>query len=246
MEEPNNQEVKSRRQSLNERMLSRYPDLDVNDDEAMAGRISDDYDELDGQLNGYKEREGKLTDMMSADPRSAHLLSSWANGENPAIALMRMFGPEFKDALDDPELQGKLDDAQKEYLERVAKSKELEEQYEKNIEESYATRDAFQQENGLSDDEMNEIWDTLQRVFDEVLVGKFSRECMEMARKAINHDGDVEAAAEDAEVKGRNAKITETRRRRQEGDGVSQLSGTSGRVGARRPKTIFDEANEAN
>jgi len=225
MADINNQADKTKRDALNERMLSRYPDLDVNDSEAMSSRISDDYDEFDRQIGEYKEREGKLTDMMNKDPRSAYLLSSWANGENPAIAMMRMFGPEFKEALDDPELRDKLDEAQKEYLERVAKSKELEENYATNMEQSYATRDQFQDENGLSDDEMNQIWDTLQQEFEDMLVGKFSRDSMERTLKAIRHDEDVEVAAQDAEVRGRNAKIDEKLRKRNAGDGTAALMG---------------------
>ena len=246
MAETNNQEVKSKRDLLRERMLARNPELNVEDPEAMSGGISDYLDELDGQLNGYKEHEAKLTNMMSADPRSAHLLSSWASGENPAIALMRMFGPEFKEALDDPELQDRLDEEQKEYLERVARSKDLEDQFEQNIKQSLAERDAFQQENGLSDEEMDQIWDVLQQEFENMLVGKFSRDSMDRTLKAIRHDEDVAEAADAAEVKGRNTKINETLRKREKGDGVSSLSGANGKASqAKRTMNVFDFADAA-
>ena len=246
MAEPNNQEVKSRRQSLNERMLSRYPDLDVNDDEALAGRMSDDYDELDGQLNGYKEREQKMVDMMSADPRSAYFLSNWHNGSDPAVELVRMFGTDIKDAIDDPEKQDAIAAANKEYVDRVARSRELEAEYSNNLDASLETLRAFQEENGMTDEEVDETMGFLEQVFTDALVGKFSRQSLEMARKAINHDEDVAAAADDAEVKGRNAKINETLRRRQEGDGVAPLGGSAGKVEEpKRRMNIFDYAEAA-
>lgn len=244
MVEPNNQEVKSRRQSLNERMLSRYPDLDVNDDEALAGRISDDYDELDGQLNGYKEREQKMVDMMSADPRSAYFLSNWHNGGDPAVELVRMFGTDIKDAIDDPEKQDAIAAANKEYVDRVARSRELEAEYSNNLDASLETLRAFQEENGMSDEEVDAVMGFLEQVFADALIGKFSRQSLELARKAINHDEDVAAAADDAEVKGRNAKINETLRRRQEGDGVAPLGGSAGKVNPQRPKSILQLARE--
>lgn len=229
-----------------DRLRERYPDKEFNDDEAIFGQISDDYDELDGQLNSYKEREQGMVDMMTKDPRSANFLAAWHQGENPLVAMMRMYGPELKDALDDPELQDQLAEAQKDYLERMATSKELEQQAEANVEQSIAERDAFQQEYGLSDEEMDQVMDSLKQIFEDALVGKFSRASMEIAYKAMNHDSDVAAAADEAEVRGRNAKINETLRRRQEGDGVAPLGGSAGKVRQeKRAQSIFDVANGA-
>lgn len=229
-----------------DRLRERYPDKEFNDDEAIFGQISDDYDELDGQLNSYKEREQGMVDMMTKDPRSANFLAAWHQGENPLVAMMRMYGPELKDALDDPELQDQLAEAQKDYLERMATSKELEQQAEANVEQSIAERDAFQQEYGLSDEEMDQVMDSLKQIFEDALVGKFSRASMEIAYKAMNHDSDVAAAADEAEVRGRNAKINETLRKRGEGDGVAPLGGAAGKVEEpKRRMNIFDYAEAA-
>ena len=230
-----------------ERLRERYPDKEFNDDEAIFGQISDDYDELDGQLNGYKEREQQMVDMMSADPRSAHFLSNWHNGGDPAVELVRMFGTDIKDAIDDPEKQDAIAAANKEYVDRVAKSRELEAEYSKNLDASLETLRAFQEENGMSDEEVDAVMGFLEQVFADALIGKFSRQSLELARKAINHDEDVAAAADDAEVKGRNAKINETLRRRQEGDGVAPLGGSAGKVEEpKRRMNIFDYAEAAS
>lgn len=229
-----------------DRLAERYPDRQWDDDDAIIGQISDDYDELDGQLSGYKEREQKLTDMMSSDPRSAHFLSNWHNGGDPAVELVRMFGTDIKDALDDPEKQDAIATANKEYVDRVAKNKELEEEYKRNLDTSLETLAAFQRDNGLSDDEVDNVMGFIQKIVQDAIVGKFERESMEMAHKAINHDSDVAAAADEGEVKGRNAKINETLRRRQEGDGVAALGGSAGKVGPqKKANSIFDVASGA-
>lgn len=233
-----NQENKSRRSALNERLAGRYPDLDLNDDEAVSGRISDDYDDYDRQLGEYREREESLTNMFNSDPRSAQFLSSWHNGDDPAVALMRMYGEEIKERMDDPEYQEQLAAANKEYVERVAKEKDLEEQYKQNIDGSLQELETFQNENGLSDEQVDEVMAFLQGIFQDAIIGKFSRESMEMALKAINHDTDVADAEENAEVRGRNAKIDEKLRKRNAGDGTAALNGTNGRGGQSRKPSM--------
>ena len=39
---------KTRRQQFEERMQTRYPDMDLADEEAFYGRINDDYDDYEG------------------------------------------------------------------------------------------------------------------------------------------------------------------------------------------------------
>lgn len=156
-------------------------------------------------------------------------MNNWRNGSTPEVELMRQFGDTFKEALDDPEKLDELEAAHKEYLDRVAKSKELEDQYNQNIGASIETLDQFQADNGLSDEQTDEVMDLLNGIFHDAIVGKYSRESMEMALKAINHDEDVATADADAEVRGRNAKINETLRKRQAGDGTAPLNGRNGR-----------------
>ena len=239
-----NQENKSRRSALNERLASRYPDLDLNDDEAVSGRISDDYDDYDRQLGEYRGREEALTNMFNNDPRSAQFLSSWHNGDDPAVVLMRMYGEEIKEKMDDPEFQEQLAAANKEYVERVAKEKDLEQQYQQNLPETLETLEAFQSENGLSDEQVDDVMEFLQGIFQDAIIGKFSRESMEMALKAINHDEDVANAAEEAEVRGKNTRVKEELRKRKDTDGISALDGTPNTPKQQRPKSILQLARE--
>lgn len=235
MEEIDNQKVKSKRDTTLDRLKTRYPDKSFDDDEAMFGQISDDYDDYDRQLGEYKDREQKLSDMFSADPRSAQFLASWRNGEDPAVGLIRLFGMDIKDAIDDPEMQDKIAAANKEFVERVAKEKDLEEEYKTNLQASLEEIDAFQAEHGLSDDEVDNVMEFLAGIVRDGILGKFSRETMDMGLKAINHDTDVTEAGEEGEVRGKNAKITERLRKRDEGDGTPSLDGKNGGATGGKP-----------
>ncbi|MBQ3918171.1 MAG: hypothetical protein II695_00720, partial [Oscillospiraceae bacterium] len=99
---------------MTERLQSRYPEMDFSDDEAVFGRIYDDYDDYDKNIAGYQEREKAFEDMFAADPRSASFLQSWRDGGDPTIELVRQFGTDIKDAIDDPVRQEEMAAANKE------------------------------------------------------------------------------------------------------------------------------------
>ena len=151
------------------------------------------------------------------------------------VTLVRQFGTDIKEAIDDPERLEQIAEANKEYVERVAKEKELEETYQKNLQDSLEYLETFQSENGLSDDEVDDVMEYLVGIVRDGIMGKFTPESIDMARKAINHDVDVEEANLEGEVRGKNAKIDEKLRKQSKGDGLATLDGKNGGGGNARP-----------
>lgn len=225
---PNNTEVKSNRDRYTERLRTKYPDREFADDEALFGQINDDYDSYDTELSGYREREKALSDLFASNPRSAAFLTDWRNGEDPIIGMMRKFGDDFKAALEDPEKQEALAAANKEYADRIAKEEEYEQQYQQNITETLSTIEQMQQEGGLSDEDIDSAMDFLIGIMKDGLLGKFSKESILMAIKAIKHDSDVEQADHEGEVRGRNTRIEERLRRGSRNDGTANIGGKNG------------------
>lgn len=243
-----NNEVRSRRDQHLERLRKKYPEKKFEDDEEIYGQISDDYDQYEQELDGYRGREKALSDMFAADPRSAQFLTDMHNGQDPVVGLVRNFGVEIKDVLDDPEMQEKIAEANKDYVERAAKSRKLDEEYEKNMDATLETLRQFQTERGMSDEEIDKVVDFLLAIVRDGVMGKFSTETLDMACKAINHDLDVAAAGEEGRVAGRNTRVIEKLRKSKEGDGTSPLGGKHDLRGASqqtRPKSVFDLAAEA-
>lgn len=242
-----NNEVKSRRERHIERLRKKYPEKKFEDDEEIYGQISDDYDQYEQELDGYRGREKSLSDMFAADPRSAQFLTDMHNGTDPVLGLVRNFGVEIKDVLDDPEMQDKIAEANKEYVERVANSKKLDDEYEKNMDATLETLRQFQSERGMTDEQIDQVVEFLLGVVRDGVMGKFSNETLDMACKALNYDADVAAAGEEGEVAGRNAKITEKLRKSKQGDGTAPLGGKNGQgmSAPRKSESMFDLANEA-
>lgn len=230
--------VKSKRDLALERLRSKYPEEQFDDDDQVFGRINDDFAQFDNELAGYKEREGKFSDMFTSDPRSARLMMCWKNGDDPAVALIRLYGDDIKDAIDDPEKQEAIAEANKEYMERVAKEKQYEEEYTANLAESLTLLEKAQQERGLSDEQIDDAMAWFIGVAKDAMMGKFSPETIEMIIKAQNYDNDVAQAGEEGEVRGKNTKVKETLRKPTRGDGTAQLDGKNG--GGRRRQSMPD------
>ena len=237
MEGTENEVKKSKRDLLNKRLADKYPDRNFADDDAFFGQISDDYDEYDKQISGYKEREDALGKMFAADPRSASFLMAWKNGEHPMTALVRQFGKDgLEELLSNDEKMEEFSKANEDYLKRVAEEKALDDEYQKNIAETLKSMEQLQKEKGLSEEDMDKAMEFLVGIVKDGIVGKFSAESIQMALNAINHDSDVAQAADEAEVKGRNANIEEKLRKKQKGDGLGNLDGKNNGSAPTPPK----------
>ena len=241
------QAPKSKRDLYMERLKTKYPDREFADDEALYEQANADYEDYDNQINGYKDKENKLTSQFSKDPRNAKFITDMAKGNDPWLAVINRLGIDgITDLLNDPSKQKAYAEENQKYVERLAKEKSLEEEYQKNLSESLAMLDKIQTEQGLSDETIDAAYDLVIRIANEAVLGKFSEETMAMALKAVSHDADVQTAASEAEVRGKNAKVEERLRKQKGGDGTSPLAGTNNMPAqSRQNKSIFNLADEA-
>lgn len=238
---------KNKRDLFGERLKKKYPDREYADDDALFGQINDDYDEYDNQLGQYKERESRLTDLFSKDPRSAQFLTDMAKGNDPWLAVIERLGIDgVTDLINDPSKQEAYAEANKKYVERLAKEKSLEEEYETNLSESMKLLEQIQKERGLGDETIDAAMDLIMRITHEAILGKFTAETVDMALNAINHDADVSNARTEGTVAGRNAKIDEKLRKPATGDGQPNLAGSNNAPTRKNSqRSMFDLADEA-
>lgn len=238
---------KSKRALLGERLKKKYPDREYADDEALFGQINDDYDAYDKEIGDYREREGRLSELISKDPRSAAFLSDMAKGNDPWISLIERIGIDgITDLMNNPEKQEAYAAANRKYVERLAKEQSLDEEYRKNLSESMQVIEQLQGERQLSDATLDAAMDFIMQITHDAIMGKFTAETIDMALKSVNHDADMENARTEGTVAGRNAKIEEKLRKPQVGDGQPNLAG-SNNAPTRKSSTrsMFDLADEA-
>lgn len=222
---PDNKPIKTNRETYMERVRTRFPDKEFPDDEAIFAQINEDYDGYDKQISEYRDRENSFAELFTSDPRSAAFLTNWRNGGDPAVELVRMFGEDFVEDLKDPAKQEELAKANKEFADRIATEQKYEAQYKQNIDETLKTIETIQQEKGYTDDEIDNAMNFLVGIMKDGILGKFTRESIQMAFDALNHDTDVAIAQKEGEVKGLNTKIEEKLRKAKKNDGTADLHG---------------------
>lgn len=240
-----NQPKKSRKESVQNRMKKKYPDRNFEDEEELFGQIDDDFAANEEEIGKYRQREESLTNVLSGNPMAAQFVTALAKGESPWAGVIEHIGIDgWTELINDPSKQEELAEANRKYVERVAKEKKLEEEYKANFAESMKMLEQMQQERGLSDENIDAAMDLIMKMVGEAILGKFTPETVDMALKALNHDADAEAARTEGEVAGRNAKIEERVRKPQAGDGLPAMAGSNNGP-TRRPEkaqTIFDVA----
>lgn len=237
VEETQEVETPKGRAALRSRYKTRFPDRnwDEEDDDALADQAISDYDEMEGRIKGYEEEDAKMTELLNKNPQSAAFLMGMARGEDFLTNLQKNFGEDIVEAMQNPDKLKELAAANKEYHDKVAAGKKAEEEWEANMETSLENLRKAQEESGLSNDEVVEAMDKLIDVVDAYNHGNLDIETIKLFLNAIHHDTDVEDAARQAEVRGRNANIDEQQRKRKQGtDGIPQLGGQISKGGAGR------------
>lgn len=213
----------------------RHPEADANaGDDALFAAIDKEIDELFRDIDTCRAREKAVSDMFATDPRSGVFLSNWRDGADPVVEMVRQFGPELREALDNPALQQKLAEANNEYLGRVAMERTLGEEFRANIVKSLEMLDAKSERENISDADLESAWEWLRRIADNGLRGIVTEEAIDMALKAIRHDEDVAVARRTGEIDGRNTAIEVHLRENRASDGTVAPSG--GLSVRRRPK----------
>lgn len=227
MENKENQQIKDKLEALRQKLRERYPDQVFESDEDYSSRISDDYDDFDRQISEYKGREQQLSDLYTKDPMAAKFIQAWMSDGDPRVQLLRAYGREgIEAAFNDPKVMEAMEKADKEFLEQVAHEKDLKEQWEKNRVESFANMEKIREENGYTDEQMDEAMAFLRELAQQIVMNNFTEKAFKSAMHALNYDRDIADAERVAEVRGRNGKIEE-RLRKPHGDGMPQLGGGS-------------------
>lgn len=222
---PDNNTVKSKRDLAMERMRAKYPDKNFDDEESLFGQINDDYDDYDKRLSESQSREEAFSNMFTTNPKSARLMMEWKNGKDPVAALISIYGKEdILAAIEDPEKLEAIEQANKDFADKVAKNDEYEAQYEKNLPASLQAIETWAAERGVSDEDIDNAVTALSKLCGDFILGKIAPQSIEMMLKAKNYDADIEQAQLEGEVAGRNAKIEEKLRKGKKGDGTVPLN----------------------
>ena len=251
----NNQTVKSKRDSFRENFSKRYPEMNLDDEDAVYGQLSSDYDQFDQN----KQRMTDFNNMLKDFPQAPGLITGMATRKNPDGSefsftdyLIDEMGQDFMDAANgDEKARERLRKKEKDELaasEKLAKSKE---ELAKNMENEDAELDAFIKEEKIKPEDIKPMIDWIYN-HDEGNEGfvwraaqyKLTKDDFKRLWQIKDWDKAMSAAEEKGYKRGRNEKIDQQKRMHENAKGGKNVSvsGGGGPVSLPRERTATEDA----
>ncbi len=166
-------------------------------------RIGEDYDNHEKQP--WRLQSEKHPSHVCFRPRSAEFLTEMSKGGNPVLSSWRRIShPDIKETLDDPDKMQELADAWAEEQQRIAKSKQLDDEYAENLPKSLDAPKCLKRSVALLMSRQI-VHSTLSILCVMVWWVNFNRRCLTswQIKAILNYDEDVADAQEEGEVAGR-------------------------------------------
>lgn len=226
-----NQEVVSAKKKWDDNFAKRHADIDRSDEEAYYGAINADYDDFDSRVKSYEEDNEKIVQMLKKNPAFAQMLVEAHNGGNPWKVLAKIGGEPLIELMKDPEndeLANNVLDGMNEYAKSVSDRELLEKEQLENIGPSIEAMLEVADENGMSDEQTNEMYSLWDRIQEGAIKNKVDKDIWQMLAKAVMHDENVSAAETEGEMRGKNAKMHVEKNHIIKGASPSMLRGQGG------------------
>lgn len=195
---------KSNKETFMDRYKTDYPDDNYEDEEAMYGRMN----ERNAEYDRMKQNDDNFRKLVNDHPQYGSMFVDAMDGKDFIESFLGRFSKDdIMAAYDDPEMAKKLADAQAEYLKNQEDSKKLKEEGEANVQESIKRLNAYCEAKGIDEEGANKIWGACIDFYVNGLKGIFTDDVFDIVSKGMSHDEDVEAARQEGELAGHNAKV---------------------------------------
>lgn len=195
----------SKRDAFRGRMSQRYPDLNMDDEDAYYDQMGKAFDEYEGYENSSK----RLRESMTKSPMMAEMLLAAREQDDfdPVVWMVQQKGLDLEAVQNDPEYAKKLSDAHAEYLEKRAKSDEIVSAMQENMPRSVEAIRTKAAEMGLSEEQTEEVVGQMYQTMDDMVHGILNPEIFALLAKGGTHDADVAQAHDEGMAEGLNQKV---------------------------------------
>lgn len=233
-------------QKMLAKMKERYPERDLESDPEAVYQAMHEYDEeRGGQLGRYAENENRQREMFLQNPKAAAVYASMAEGADPIFSIIENFGEDILSLKDDPEKKDEFVKKQQAYLDKLAQSKQIEEQQQENMTRSIGVIEDFCKSKGMTDDEQEGFFTMIVEDAQAVFMCNYTPEMLERQYKGSIYDQDLQDAYDMGKTDGIGEKI-HIQTKKTVGDGMPTVSSAPTRPGGNakptynRPRSHFD------
>lgn len=214
---------KNGREAFIEKYRGYHPDspeeLDDEDLWKYAGAGLGERDEYQGKYNSLNSANEKLAQVVGEYPEIAQFISMIANGESPLYAIGKSFG-DMADKFDEQSLE-EFRKGQEEYRTEVQKIKT-------NIDNYKTTLTNYAEKNGLSEEDVANINNTILDVAEALRTGDINEEVIDNVWKGMDYNSAVTANLDAAKLAGKNEAIEDIKSKKQAGGGMPDVNGKQG------------------
>lgn len=221
----------SKRDAFRDRIRKRYPDLDMDNEDAYYEQMGKSADELDG----YRRKSETLRNNLQKSPMLRDMVLAGQEQEDfdPLAYLAGQNGLDLQALASDPDYVKKIAEAGADFRKKQAHGKEIEEAQKANLPGSIDAIMGKAGELGLSDEQTQEVINRLFTAMDDLVMGKIDPALFELMAKGMNYQKDVDAAKSEGVRQGLETKVNDRLRKIPE-----QTSTPIGsQAGVREPKT---------
>ena len=197
----------SRRDAFRERVSKRFPDLNMDDEDAYYEQMGKTMDEYEG----YERNTQRLREAMEKSPEMVRMLNAARDQENfdPLAYLFENASGDILALAQDPDGAKKFGELRAEQLKRQAESEDIKKSLTENMPNSVSAVTAKAKELGISEEQAQEIVGQMFQVMDDLVHGKIDPEVFAMMAKGRNYDTAVEQARDEGKVEGLNQKVND-------------------------------------
>lgn len=194
----------SKRDSFRGRVSQRYPDLNMDDEDAYYDQMGSMMDEYEG----YEKNSQRLRENMGKSPAMAEMLLAAREQDDfdPVVWMVQQKGLDLQAAQDDPEYADKLAQAHNDYVAKQAKGKELYEEMSKNLPESLTQAQQAMESAGMGEQFEDAVGKYFQ-MLDDGERGIINADLLIALAKGQSYDADVQSAREQGQAAGLNTKV---------------------------------------
>lgn len=234
---------------LKERLLKSFADKEYASDDDVVNHAIEVLDDLEDFKTRNQEANKVLVDLFTSNEDLLNVVGDMAKGASFRTALARNLDLNGLEAQKgDPD----YDEWKKASDERLTKAQEREARIKALEDNQIASEqeiNAFIKEKGLSKDEADEFLKKVDETLSPLTENRVGTNFLGMMYTALNHDKEVEQAANTASLKAKNEKIVADRQKRSEpkGDGLPHIQSQGTPPDAKSGEdslleTIIDEA----
>ena len=241
---------KTGREKLLERLRGRNPELNIEDDEAVSGQISSDYDQMDQR---EQERE-KFKEMLSSNPYAAPIITGLATGKNDDgsdFDLAEWFIDNEPDMLIDmiegnPKTKERYTKMRDERKKKAEEDAAFDAEADQRLQAMDAELDAAAAEAGYKPEDTRELMEWLfgkGGLLDRAKSFDLKKDDFLQIIRIKDRDKDIEKATNDGYVRGKNEKIDVTQHKRGQRNKLPVIGGGGGQPSAQEKDPMLENLN---